>query len=187
MATQYIFTHQLPLNSGKLKKAFISLVALIIVCILAMVVSEIFWDQYTHQAYKLRCQCNVTVGWPATVFNWSLWLAVAAVLSLPMMYFMQDFKNPSLALTKDSLFINQQLMRNTIVPFSNISRIVKDGKGYRILFKDNAQVVKQQVFLFKPFVKSNLATGNFLVSDIHTSGNVDALFEELQKHMPKPD
>lgn len=189
MSKKLEFTHQLPNNTKRLKLALINLVAMVLLCAAGMVVGEMFWDEYTYPVKSLRTGTVYTGGWPATLFNWSLWLGVAGIIALPMMYFMQDFKNPSLALTSDSLFINQQLIRNTLVPYSNIERIIRDevpggfakGAGYKIIFKDSSQVVKQQVFLFKPFVKSNLKMGNFFISEIHTGGNVLDFMEELKK------
>lgn len=191
MAKQYQFIHQLPNNTKRLKLAFGSLTLMILLCIGGMVLGEVFWDEYTYPARSLRTGVTYTGGWPATLFNWSLWLGVAGIICLPMMYFMQDFKNPSLAITPEGLFINQQLMRNTLVPYTNIKLIAMDSvplnfskkAGYRILFKDNSMIVKQQVFLFKPFVKSNLTMGNFIISDIHSTGNMKEFMEELKKRI----
>jgi hypothetical protein len=183
MSDKYEFTHQLPANSGRLIRAVFGIITLIIICAVGIILSNIFWDDYTEQAYSIKLQRNVTVGWPATVSGWGWWLGIGAIVISPMMFFMQDFKNPSLALTLDGLFINQQLIRNTFVPFANVDKVVKDGKGYRIFFKDNKQIIQQQVFLFKPFVKSNLSMGNFIISKMHSKGNIDEFMVELKKHI----
>lgn len=191
MATSHSFSHQLPNNTKKLKRAFAGISVMIILCVGGMVLGEMFWDEYTYPVRSLRTGATYTGGWPATLFNWSLWLGVAGVICLPMMYFMQDFKNPSLALTNDALFINQQMMRNTLVPYSNIETIAIEsvpggfakGMGYKIIFKDPSQIVKQQIFLFKPFVRTNLKMGNFFISDIHSSGNVEEFMQELRKRI----
>jgi hypothetical protein len=145
-----------------------------------------FYDEYTEVVTMLNGR-ERTVGWPATVGTWSLWLGVAIVICLPMMIFMQDWRNPSLGLTKEGLFINQQMIRNTLVPFDKIASINPSGTGekpvYEILFNDNAYVVGKQIFLFRPFVKSNLTNGNFHISQIHTAGDIPAFFEEVKKRM----
>ena len=177
------FTHQLPNNSKRFKLAFFSIVVMVILCAAGMVIGEIFWSEYTYPVKSLRTGAVYTGGWPATLYNWSLWLGIAGILCLPMMYFMQDFKNPSMGLTLDSLFLNQQLMRNTLIPYTNIEGIVKEGNSYTILFHDTEMILKQQVKFFKPFVKSNLGKGNFMISSMHTGGKIDELMDELKKRI----
>jgi hypothetical protein len=93
---------------------------------------------------------------------------------------MQDWKNPSLAMTSEVLFINQQLIRNTYVPIKNIASITKDKNSYTIQFKHPEEIVAQQIFLFKPFVKSNLAQNNVAFSSMYTAGNLDEFMQTLQ-------
>jgi hypothetical protein len=93
---------------------------------------------------------------------------------------MQDWKNPSLAMTADTLFINQQLIRNTYVPIKNIKSIIKNGNDYTIQFTHPEEIVAQQIFLFKPFVKSNLAQNNVAFSSMYTAGNLDKFMQTLQ-------
>lgn len=185
MSAKYQFIQQLPGNTKNLKRAFISMVLFVVLCGVAYVVSNIFWDQYTYQAYSIKYGTNVTKGWPAFLQGWSLWLGIGFIVFLPFLFFMQDFKNPALGIMNDSLFINQQMMRNTIIPFSNIGGVSKEASGYRIQFKDSTQVVKQQIFLFKPFVSSNLKSGNFVISNTHTAGNLDDFFVELNAKLAK--
>lgn len=175
----YHFNHSLP-PGKKLKLAFLSLTATLILCVCGYFVAEIFWDEYTYQAYSLRYATTVTAGWPASLQGWSIWLGVAIIIVMPMMYFMQDWKNPSLGITDEGLFINQQMIRNQLVPFSNIASAEKSEKGYRIKFKDNSAVFGKAGF-FKPFVKYNLENDNFFISEIHSGGSVAPFFEELNR------
>jgi hypothetical protein len=98
------------------------------------------------------------------------------------LFFMQDWKNPSLAISTEGLFINQQMIRNTMVPFSNIATISLAGTGYQIKFKDPLALVKQQVFLFKPFVKYNLTKDNFFINKTHTQGDIESFMALLKQH-----
>jgi hypothetical protein len=74
----------------------------------------------------------------------------------------------------------EKSLRNVHVPFSEIADLEKDGKGYKIKFKNNQEVLKQIGF-FKPFVKYNLENNNFALSDTHSTGDIDGFFVELGK------
>jgi len=184
MAKQYNFSHQLPLQSKKIKTALIILILMIGVCILGIVLANIFWDEFTTVRYSLKHRRNIDTGWPPFVKGWcSLFLCVLPLV-IPMLYFMQDFKNPSIGLTPDGLFINQQLMRNMIVPYTNIAAVEDILDGYKIVFKNNEQVVKNAVFLFRPFVKSNLNTNKgVVINQKFSKGDVRGLMEELRKRI----
>lgn len=184
---KYNFILSLPGNSKKLKRAFLGLTIMCILCVAGMVLGEMFWDQYTYKAYSFRAGTTVTRGWPASLFNWSLWLLVAGIICTPMLFFMQDFKNPSIGLMENDLFLNQQLMRNTVIPYSNIKMITTEGDKFKILFKDESIILKQQIFLFKPFIKSNLMMGNFMISGMHSAGDVKGFMEELKKRIPSAE
>jgi hypothetical protein len=183
MAKKQEFLHELPINSKRLKIAFVSMVVFILLCGVGYVVSTIFWDDYTYQAYSIRYSTQVTKGWPASLQGWSLWLGIGLVVFLPFIFFMQDWRNPSLAFTKDALFLNQQLVRNTWVPFTNIEKLVPAQDGFVIWFRETDALIKQQIFLFKPFVKSNLQSKNFTISSTYTAGNLLEFCELLTKQM----
>lgn len=158
------------------------MIIFIIICIIAYVLSQIYWDQYTETVTTLKGRTKV-IGWPASFSRWSLIFGGGTLVTLPFLYLMQDWKNPSLALNHEGVFINQQLIKNTFVPYSNISGIIRTPEGYKIAFKDLADILKQQSFIFKPFVKYNLENDNFYISDTHTTGNISSFFAQLEKKL----
>jgi hypothetical protein len=178
--SQATFIHQLPINSNRSKLAFFSLMITLVLCIAGIIISRYFWEGNTSVMYSLKYQTNVEVGWPVTLNTWSWWLGIAIIICAPFLYYMQDWKNPSLAMTADTLFINQQLIRNTYVPIKNIKSIIKNGNDYTIQFTHPEEIVAQQIFLFKPFVKSNLAQNNVAFSSMYTAGNLDEFMQILQ-------
>lgn len=186
MNTNYTFTREIPHNSQKAKYAFISLFCTLILCIAGVILSKYFWEGHTSWVYSLKYQRNIEVGWPVTLHTWSLWLGIAIIVFAPMIYFMQDWKNPSLALHADGLFINQQGMRNTFIPYKNIKALVKEGSSFNILLLNSAEIVQQQVFFFKPFIKSNLAQNTINISEIYSNGNLDEFMSELEKKINHP-
>lgn len=179
LSEKYKVITDLPGNSKIRKKGFIGLSLVFVLCVIGVIVSNIFWDDYTELMYSIRHQRNITVGWPATLSGWSWFMGIAILLMLPFMFFMQDWKNPALALTDEGLFINQQMIRNTLVPYAKIDVIKKTDKGFRIKFTSPMEIVKQQVFLFKPFVKYNITKDNFFIYKTHTAGNIDLFMEQL--------
>jgi hypothetical protein len=177
----YNFTHTVPLNKKKLKRAIISMLVVIAVCAIGVVLSELYWDEYTREVYSVSRGRNVTKGWPANVYSWGLFIGCGFTLLLPVLYFMQDWKNPSLGILHEGLFINQQMIKNVIVPFSNISSIEKKETGYHIHFKEN-EPVYTNAGIFKAFVKHNLKEGGFSINE-ETSPELDLFFNELNKRI----
>lgn len=110
-----------------------------------------------------------------------MWIGITLILVIPLLLFMQDFRNPALGLCSEGLFINQQLIRNTLVPFNNIREVEKYGNSWKIHFHDPAQVYKKQFFLFKRLVKYNLTHNNFFIDSIHNGQSADELFQALQQ------
>lgn len=177
------FTHQLPINKRKARKALLGMIVFVFICIIAWILSQIFWDQFTEWKYSLRLQRNVIKGWPVLVQNWSIYLGIGTVVFMPFIFFMQDPKNPSLALTGNALFINQQMMRNKLIPFTLIEKAEKTPSGYKLYFRDQKAVVAMQKGIFKPFVKYNLENNNFFISNTHTVGDLDEFFSVLSKKL----
>jgi hypothetical protein len=185
MKTKINFILELPINSIKVKKAFFGMFILLVISIFGLIVANIFYDEYTHVVYSIKLRSNIRVGWPSALRSWSFIFTIGSILSLPFVYFMQDWKNPSLAICNQGLFINQQLIRNTIIEFSNIEKIEKKNNDYKIFFKNNLNIISKQFFLFKPFVKYNLENNNFFISDKYSAGNIDLFFVELNKYLGK--
>lgn len=176
--TEYLLS--LPHNSKKTKWAFVSLLITLILCVLGIVISKHFWEGNTTWVYSLKYQRNIEIGWPVSLNSWSWYLGVSIIIILPFLYFMQDWKNPSIALTKDSLFINQQMMRNIFIPYGDIRQIIKENDSYDIVLTNNEVVLRQINFLFKPFIKSNLSHQKINISSMYTSGNLIDLFNDLE-------
>ena len=179
----YQFINEIPNNSKRLKLAFFSMLTFSILCFLGVALALAFWDDYTYIVYSLKHQRNIEAGWPAFIYGWGLWLGIGTLLFVPLLFSMQDFKNPSLAMTNDSLFINQQMIKNVLVPFNEISKIEKSSKGYKIVYKDNNSVLSRMKGISKAFAKSNLENDNFYISTTHSSGDIDGFMAELEKKL----
>lgn len=174
------FTHIVPHNSNRAKYAFISLLTTLVLCIVAMILSKMFWEGNTEWVYSYKYQRNIEIGWPVTLYGWSMWLGIAIVLVLPFLYFMQDWKNPALAINSTSLFVNQQLMRNVFIPFEDIKQIHIQGSECTVVLHTSENVLKQIHFLFKPFVKSNLAQNTIDLSSTFNGGDVSEIAKIIQ-------
>ena len=179
----YVFTHEIPNNSKKLKLAFFSMLSFSILCFVGVAIALAFWDDFTYIAYSIKYQRNIEAGWPPFIYSWGLWLGIGTLIFVPFLFGMQDFKNPSLALTNEGLFINQQMIKNVLIPFSEISKIEKSNKGFKIVFKDTNSVTGRMKGISKAMAKSNLENDNFYISDTHSSGDIDGFMAELEKKL----
>lgn len=183
---KYVFSHQLALNAKKQRAAIISLIIVLGLAIAGYAVSTIFYDQYTYPCYSIRYRVHTTCGWPASLKGWSFWFGLGILGILPIVFFMQDRKNPSIAIAPGGLFLNQQMVRNTLIPFSNIKTIERTGNSYRITYHDPMQIVKKQFFLFRAMVKWNLANNNFSISGMYSLGNLDEFMKALSEKSGVP-
>ena len=170
-----------------MKWAFLSLVITLLLCIVGIFVSKHFWAGNTSWVYSYKYQHNMEVGWPVTLHSWSMWLGISIILILPFLYFMQDWKNPALALTTDYLFVNQQLLRNVIIPFKNIASVSLVNNGFELKIHNQQEILKQINILFKPFVKSNLANNTISFDNIHTGGDLQKIYNEILIKITKND
>lgn len=177
------FIYALPNNSRRAKRAFFTMLIAILICSAGVALSVIYWDDYTHQVW-LRGRM-VTKGWPATLYSWGLWLGTGLLIFLPILYFMQDWKQPSLAITEEGLFINQQMIRKVIVPFSNILKVEKTAAGHVIRFGDNEPIL-HKAGLFKPFIKYNLEHEGLVIDDTHSAGDIAAFLRLLGGYINAP-
>lgn len=182
---QHNFLEQIPINAKRLRRGMLNLLIICIPCLIGILISKYFWEGHTYMVYSRRAGAYVRQGWPVIVNSWSWIIGVACIVGYAFIHFMQDWRNPALAITSRELFINQQFVRNTFVPFSNIKKIDKLGKDYHIRFIDNIEIIKQQFFLFRPIIKSNFKQDQFFISNTFNAGDIDAFMKVLETKITK--
>jgi len=179
MDSQFFFTAELPSNTPRARKSFITVILLIVLCGLGICIGKYFWHDYTYYLYTREGNLPVISGWPVVLYSWSCIFGVCLSLILPFMYFMQDWKKPALALNATELFINQQMIKNTFVPYTNIQEVRPSLDGYLIKFKEVEPIISQQFFMFKPLLKSNLASRQLYVNKLYTAGDLPSFMQQL--------
>lgn len=179
MDSEFFFIAELPSNAPRARKSFITVIILIVLCGLGIFIGKFFWHDYTYYLYTRNGNLPVISGWPVVLYSWSCIFGVCLSLVLPFMYFMQDWKKPALALNANELFINQQMIKNTFVPYSNIQEVLPSLDGYIIKFKEVQSIIAQQHFLFKPLLKSNLGRHQLYISKLYTAGDLSSFMQQL--------
>lgn len=185
--TMEMFEASLPANKVRARNTFISMSAFFLLSIAGIILSAHYWDQYTYQVTTLTGKVR-TRGWPVTVSSWSYGMAVVIPLTMVLFYFLTDRKKPSLAVSREGLFINQQLMRAVTIPWENIRQFRKTDNGSQpvieVQFHDNEAVVQLQKGLAKAFVKSNLSReGGIRISSVYSTGDFNAFYECARKYV----
>lgn len=158
-------------DSKKMMKVNISLGLVCLLAIVGIIVANIFWDDYMHTVETLRG--TRYRGWPSTVQSWSIGFLVLTPLTWAMMFFGQDRKKPMLAANQEGLFINQQLVKATMVPWNEISKFEVNGESVDVTFADATKVINAQGFPYKAFVKSNVTQAGNKMS-FEAEGNPEA-------------
>ena len=180
-------THQfihIAQHSNRIKKAMRNIIVLLVLCILAMVVAQFFYEGRVHDAvvYRRGIRLNVEVGWPATINAIASWGLIISSLGIVYIFFKQDLKKPALATSNDGLFINQQILRNAFIPWREIESVELRGHisspVLRVFFKDASTVLKGQSFILKSIaiatLKSNPSIG---ISKDEVIGDLVSIFD----------
>lgn len=127
-----------------------------------------FWDEYTFVGRTLR-GTEGYFGWPVTLYWWGMFIGIIAPLCFVLIVVVMNKKAPLLALNSEGLFINQQLIRTTMVAWEDISRIELEIQGnvkiLNIYFKDPVKIIAQQAPSKQTFLKENLKDGEPLRCD----------------------
>lgn len=175
-------------HSKNIKKGMRNLLILIVLCIVLMIVARLFYEGRVHEAmvYTKGIRVKADVGWPATLFSIGYWGLVAFPLFLLYLYFKQDLNQPSLAVSNDGLFINQQLLRKAFVPWTNIDHIELRGHVsnpiLRVFFKDVNVLLKGQFFIFKSIAKATLKSNPSLgFSKDEAVGDLIGMFDFIKE------
>ena len=150
-------------SKSKLRMVSISLGTICVLSIIGIILANIFWDDYMTTMQTLDGRIR-NVGWPSTVQSWAIGFLVLTPLTWAMMFFGQDRKQPALGANRDGLFINQQLVKATYVPWSEISEIVSTDNEMTVTFAHPDRIINAQRFPYKPFVKANVTQASNTMS-----------------------
>ena len=102
-------------NTAKVKKILIYMAGITILAWIAHFAGNFFWDDYSYEVTKASTGVTGRAGWPVTLYWWGIYIGVLGPVALIMLYLMQERKNPVLALKNDGLFINKQMIKQTLV------------------------------------------------------------------------
>lgn len=153
---------------------------------LAMIVSGIFYESHTD-VYRYVKSGNLTRrGWPASVLQYSAIFFCVFAFGLFYIRKRQDLKKPALGLAEDGLFINQQTLKSTLVPWQNIEKAILKGHisnpVLRVSFKDVDALLKNQPFLFKSISKASLKADPSLgISKTECTGDLVKFFDFMKR------
>jgi hypothetical protein len=122
------------------------------------------------------------------LYWWGLYIGICGPVGFVLIILMVDRRNPSLALSKKGLFINQQLIKQALVEWSDINKIEKSTDGDKvtveIYFKDAQKIIDGQGGMKKAFLKENLKDGKPLVIENKLSkGDLAAIADRANQYM----
>lgn len=173
----------------KMQKVYITMIVATVLAWVSFAAGNYFWDDYTETVRVIATGVITKAGWPVTLYWWGLMLGVTLPPCFLMVYFMQDKKNPSLAVCKEGLYVNQQLISKTLVEWKNISRIEKtvgSNVSVSIYFKNVQEVIAKQAGIKKPFLKETFKTNGPLVIDNgFSTGDLSLLADKANEYLTK--
>jgi len=174
-------------NAQKMKLVYATMIVITILSWISHVIGTIYWEGNTYWVTNLR-GISYEAGWPVILYWWGLYLGIGSPLGMILVYSLVDRKNPSLAVSKDGLFVNQQMIKQAHVAWSDISKIHKSVNGddvkLEIYFKDAQKIIDGQSGMKKAFLKENLKDGKPLtVENKFTIGDLAALADKANGYL----
>ncbi len=181
------FEIELWADKAKMKRILYIILFIAVLAWAAHFIGSVCWDKYSVPAQTLRGTSG-RFGWPVTLYWWGMFIGIIAPGCFVLIYFILNKKAPSLALDPTGLFINQQLIGKTLVPWNDISRIEKEQQGkvsiLHIYFKNPQQIIEQQSSSRQVFLKENLKDGEPLKCDNRLlTGDFDGFFSKAQTYL----
>jgi hypothetical protein len=177
-------------NIPRLNKGVRNLAIIVGICAVGIIISLIFYDQYTEDAILVThgVESETKIGWPATLYGYSVFFFLTFIIFIIYIKFKQDLKKPAFGITNQGVFINQQILRNAFVPWNNIesveSRGLVESPTVRIKFKDIDALLKGQFFILKSIAKANLKTNNSIgISKDECVGDLKKMYELIKERV----
>lgn len=174
-------------DKEKMKIISFSIIAIVFLACISHLLGHVFWNDYSYLKTNLK-GVTYPAGWPVTLYWWGIYIGLAGIISFLLIRIMVDYKNPSLAVSKNGIYINQQLIKKTMVDWNNIQKVekVKQENEIQILifFNDSRQVIDAQSGIGKTFLKENLKDGQPLkVSNKFLKGDFEKFHTICQHYL----
>lgn len=177
-------------NVIKIKKDTRVFLYLMTASVVIMGIARLFYPRYTAVYMYVKSREEVTLGWPASLFGIATFMLIAFGLFLMYHLLRQDLKKPALGVTNQVLFLNQQILKNALIPWDNIEKAELRGHisdpVLRIFFKDIDAVLKSQFFILKSIAKSSLKTNQSIgITKKEANGDLINIFKLIgEKGVP---
>lgn len=175
-----------PHNAIRIKKDTRVFLYLMTASIVVMGIARSFYPRYTAVYMYVKSHEKVTLGWPATLFAIAAFMLMALGLFLMYHLLRQDLKKPALGITGQGLFLNQQILKNAFIPWSNIEKAELRGHisdpVLRIFFKEIDSVLESQFFILKSIAKSSLKANQSIgITKKEANGDLAAIFKLIDE------
>ena len=176
-------------DPNKMKKIMFYIVIIIVVAWISCIIGKLYWNDYVTTEITLRGKTKY-VGWPVKLYYYGMFIGLAGIISLVGINFIRDNKHPILAVNDYGLYINQQLIKQTIVPWKNVAHIeLKQDQNAKIIFiyfNDIDKIILAQSSIKRAFLKENLKDNKPLeCSDKFIKGDLIMLYEKALSYLNK--
>ena len=181
MANQ-TFEAEIYLDKSMIKKVYLVGALLFLIAIGCITWATLYWDDYTEVRYSIKYGSNVERGLAPTLYGWGWGFAVAIPIIYGLMWMSFDFKNPSLAVNKEGVFINRELFKQTFLNWDEFEKLEKNSEGHLSFYlKDPAKIVAQQPGWRKPFLKQTFVKDKSPIA-IENDERTEKIVELIEKY-----
>lgn len=145
-------------NKQRLKLVYGIGLGLFLLAVGGIIWSKIYWEAYSYYVQDVLTGKISITGAAPIINSWSWMFAVAIPIVYGLMFFATDFKNPSIAINRKGLFINEQLLKMVQLEWNQFD-LIEITKDYVIIkFKNPEDIVSHQpswrkLFLKQTFIK----------------------------------
>jgi hypothetical protein len=176
-------------DPNKIKKILFYIVIIILLAWTSCIIGKVYWNDYVTTEITLRGKIKY-VGWPVKLYYYGMFIGIAGIISLAIVNLIRDNKHPTLAMNKNGLYINQQLIKQTTVIWKDVEHVElkqeQNAKIISIYFNEIDKIINAQSSIKRAFLKENLKDNKPLkCSDKFSKGDLVVFYEKAVSYINK--
>lgn len=173
---------------GMIKTILLFNTLLFVLCLVSLIIAHLNWE-LVEVVQTLRGKTKY-IGWPATIWSWSLLLGIASFIVILLManqYRKRD--QVSLGINSEGMYIHQQLIAGVLLPWSYVSQAQTDPSNNPLTLELTLtqegvdHILAHTKGWRKAFVKSNLESKQLSFSNDFYEGPLEQIIQHAKAYI----
>ncbi|MDO8999242.1 MAG: hypothetical protein Q7W45_05720 [Bacteroidota bacterium] len=135
------------------KGGLITLTVFLLIFIGVFIFFYINYDSYSETVFSVRKQRNIERGLAPSIIGWGIFVIPFTLFGIFALSMTRNFKQISCGIAEKEILFNTSMIKETIIPISNINEVKESEHIIEITLKDYSKLIQDQFFLFRGIVK----------------------------------